>query len=145
MEKLQASSVAIDGEAILLIGPSGSGKSDLCLRLMDRGGHLISDDFVELSEKGEQVYVSAPSAIEGLLEIRGIGIKRVAFVEGAPLKMVFYLKDEKDIERLPEPQETKICGISVPCFDINAMTASAPLKIVTVLSSSDEDFLRDPA
>lgn len=139
---MQASAVAIDGAAVLLIGPSGSGKSDLCLRLMDRGAILVSDDFVELTPKAGQVLVSAPAAIRGLLEIRGLGVKRVPVADSIPLGMAFRLKNPDEIERLPELETMEICGMPIPVFDLYAFAASAPLKITTALASQPEDFIQ---
>src|SRR6185312_10220968 len=68
---LHATTVAIDGAAVLLRGPSGSGKSDLALRLIDAGARLVADDQSELRRVGEVVVVRAPDALRGLIEVRG--------------------------------------------------------------------------
>ena len=73
-ETLHASTVAIDGRAVLIPGPSGSGKSDLALRLLDRGFTLVSDDQTIVRRDGERLIASAPPTIAGKLEIRGVGI-----------------------------------------------------------------------
>lgn len=139
---MQASAVAINGAAVLLTGPSGSGKSDLCLRLMDRGAVLVADDFVELTRQAADVLVSPPASIRGLLEIRGLGIKRFACVEGVPVKMVFRLKAPDKIERLPSPDMIDLCGTPVPVFDLYAFAASATAIIMTALESSPGDFVQ---
>ena len=64
---VHATAVAIDGEAILLRGPSGSGKSDLALRLIDGGAQLVADDQTLLRREGERVLASAPPAIARLV------------------------------------------------------------------------------
>jgi HPr Serine kinase C-terminal domain len=66
--------VAIDGGGVLLRGPSGRGKSDLALRLIDAGARLVADDQVLLQRSGMQVLARAPAVLAGLLEIRGVGI-----------------------------------------------------------------------
>src|SRR5207237_6122820 len=73
-ETVHASTVALDGRAVLITGPSGSGKSDLALRLLDRGFTLVSDDQTIVRKDGDRLLASAPPTIAGKLEIRGIGI-----------------------------------------------------------------------
>src|ERR1041385_8950530 len=73
-ETLHSSTVAKDDRAVLITGPSGSGKSDLALRLLDRGFTLVSDDRTLVKKDGTRVIASAPPNITGKLEIRGIGI-----------------------------------------------------------------------
>src|SRR6267142_6908670 len=111
---LHATAVAIDGRAILLRGASGSGKSDLALRLIDAGARLVADDQSELWRQGAAIIVRAPSAIAGLIEIRGIGIFRVDTVEEAPLALVADLKAPELIERLPPPATERIFDLDLP-------------------------------
>ena len=66
--QIHGSCAARDGAAVLLLGPSGSGKSDLALRLLDRGFLLVADDQV-LIEDG---VARAPPPLAGLLELRGL-------------------------------------------------------------------------
>jgi len=73
-ETLHASTVALDGRAVLISGPSGSGKSDLALRLLDRGFILVSDDQTIVRKDGGHLVAGAPPTIAGKLEVRGIGI-----------------------------------------------------------------------
>jgi serine kinase of HPr protein (carbohydrate metabolism regulator) len=69
-ETLHASTVALDGRAVLVTGPSGSGKSDLALRLLDRGFKLVSDDQTMIRLDGERLLASPPANIAGKLEVR---------------------------------------------------------------------------
>ncbi len=75
-ENLHASTVALDGRAVLISGPSGSGKSDLALRLLDRGFTLVSDDRTVVRKEGSRLLASAPETIKGKLEIRESGLSR---------------------------------------------------------------------
>ena len=68
-ETLHASAVAFEGRAVLITGPSGSGKSDLALRLLDRGFRLVSDDQPVVKLDGERLVASAPPTIAGKLEV----------------------------------------------------------------------------
>ena len=80
-ETIHASTVANDGRAVLITGPSGSGKSDLALRLLDRGFALVSDDQTMVKRDGDRLLATAPPNIAGKLEIRGIGIVEMEPVE----------------------------------------------------------------
>ena len=131
-ETLHASTVAIDGRAVLITGPSGSGKSDLALRLLDRGFTLVSDDQTIVKRSGDRLIATAPSTIAGKLEIRGIGIVEMERADHAPVALVVELTS--DIQRLPDDsRERPILGVSVPLISIDALTASAPSKVALAL------------
>src|SRR3954469_19317300 len=127
-ETVHASTVATDGRAVVILGPSGSGKSDLALRLLDRGFTLVSDDQTLVKLDGERLVASAPPNIAGKLEIRGIGIVDMETVTNQPVALIVELTS--DIQRLPDDsRERPILGVSVPLITIDAMTASAPSKV----------------
>ena len=130
-ENLHASCVASEGRAVLIGGPSGSGKSDLALRLLDRGFTLVSDDRTIVHRDGPRLVASAPKTIKGKLEIRGIGIVEMATVQNVPLALVVELTS--DIQRLPDDSERLILGIGVPLIGVDAMTASAASKVSVAL------------
>ena len=131
-ETLHASSVAIDGRAVLITGPSGSGKSDLTLRLLDRGFALVSDDQTIVKKSGNRLTASAPRTIRGKLEIRGIGIVTMEPVDDQPLALVVELTSE--IQRLPDDsRERPVMGIPIPLISVDAMTASAASKVALAL------------
>ena len=127
-ETVHASAVALNGRAVLITGPSGSGKSDLTLRLVDRGFTLVSDDQTIVRKDGGQLLASAPLNIAGKLEIRGIGIVDMDTVKDVPLALLVELTS--DVPRLPDDdRERPILGISLPLVRIDALTASAPSKV----------------
>jgi serine kinase of HPr protein (carbohydrate metabolism regulator) len=131
-EHVHASTVAIDGRAVLITGPSGSGKSDPALRLLDRGFTLVSDDQTLVRRDGDRLIASAPGTIDGKLEVRGIGIVEMEAVGDVPVALLVELTSE--IERLPDVQsERAILGVPVPLVSIDAMTASAPSKVSLAL------------
>ncbi len=131
-ESVHASTVAIDGRAVLITGPSGSGKSDLALRLIDRGFILVSDDRTIVRRDGDRLLASAPPQIAGKLEIRGIGIIEMEAASDVPIALIVELTG--DIQRLPEDsRERPILGVALPLVTIDAMTASASSKAALAL------------
>ena len=131
-ETVHASTVAIDGRAVLITGASGAGKSDLALRLLDRGFTLVSDDQTIVKRDGSRLVASAPPNIAGKLEIRGIGIVEVDTLRDVPVALLVELTSE--IQRLPDDsRERPILGVPLPLISIDAMTASAPSKVALAL------------
>ena len=131
-ENLHASTVALNGRAVIISGPSGSGKSDLTLRLIDRGFSLVSDDRTIVRKAGDQVIASAPDTIRGKLEIRGVGIVDMPCADDVPVALVVDLTS--DITRLPDDaRERNILGTGIPLISVDAMTASAPSKVAIAL------------
>ena len=131
-ETVHATSVAIDGRAVLITGTSGSGKSDLALRLLDRGFTLVSDDQTVVRRDGGRLIASAPPQIAGKLEIRGIGIVDMDAERNVPVALLVELTSE--IQRLPDDsRERPVLGVPLPLISIDAMTASAPSKVALAL------------
>jgi serine kinase of HPr protein (carbohydrate metabolism regulator) len=131
-ENIHASTVASDGRAVLITGPSGSGKSDLALRLLDRGFALVSDDQTLVKRDDGRLIASAPPTIAGKLEIRGIGIVEMESTVDVPVALLVELTS--DIQRLPdESRERSILGVTLPMVSIDAMAASAAAKVAIAL------------
>ena len=133
MIQLHATAVAVDGTAVLLRGPSGSGKSDLALRLIDGGARLVSDDRVALTLSEGRVFASAPRRIFGLIEVRGLGVVSVEAVDRAPIGLGIDLVESGDVERLPGEGRTALLGVDLPCRALPPFEASAPAKIRLML------------
>jgi serine kinase of HPr protein (carbohydrate metabolism regulator) len=108
----QASCVAIRGHAVLIEGPPGSGKSSLALALIDRGAVLVGDDGVLLERRGGALWALPPPNIEGLVEIRNVGLATLR-AEAAPLALVLRL--DPAAPRLPETAERiELAGTILP-------------------------------
>lgn len=110
---IHASTVCLDGAAVILRGPSGAGKSALALDLIGRGGVLVADDRTALTLSGDVVLASCPPAIAGLIEARGVGILRVTHVSDVPVRLVVDLAAQRGA-RLPEPETVTLLGQGIP-------------------------------
>lgn len=148
MERVHATSVARPGpdglQAVLLRGPSGSGKSDLALRLIDEGWSLVADDYSELFVENGTLYARAPDNIQGLIEARGIGIVRIGAVPRAPVAALFDLVELSAIERLPEPETETLSGFVVPRYRLHGFDASATAKVRLALKAQAENLFTAP-
>ena len=122
---MHASCVSKNGDAVLLLGRSGSGKSDLALRLLTRGFELVADDQVDIA--GD--IVSCPDELAGLLEARGVGIVRLPYRAHARLVLVVDLDNRA--ERMPTPQQHP--ELNQPLVHIDAASASAPERVALAL------------
>ncbi|QFS84220.1 HPr kinase/phosphorylase [Roseivivax sp. THAF40] len=108
-----ASTVALFGQACLIRGASGSGKSALALQLMAMGAVLVADDRTILRRAGDDVIASAPEAIRGLIEARFVGLLRADIANDVPLGMIVDL-DVPETERLPPLRTDTILGRAIP-------------------------------
>jgi serine kinase of HPr protein (carbohydrate metabolism regulator) len=138
---LHATAIAIEGRALLLRGASGSGKSDLALRLIDAGARLVADDQSELYRSGDRVIVRAPATIAGLLEVRGIGIFRVDALSEAPVGLIVDLVPAENVERLPVRHTETILGVALPLIRVTPFDASAAAKLRLALRAFTEPGL----
>jgi len=136
MENIHATCIDIDGDGVLLRGPSGCGKSDLALRLIDTGARLVADDRTDVSLVDGQLVASAPAALAGRLEVRGIGILNIGAIPKSPVALIIELVSPEDVERLPDPITQDILGIALPLLRLSPFEASAPAKVRAALKYS---------
>ncbi|MEJ2118175.1 MAG: hypothetical protein P8Y67_05365 [Alphaproteobacteria bacterium] len=134
--------VALGAGAALLLGPPGSGKSDLALRFImltpDSTGEktaLVADDQVRLQAVGKRIVARPPGTIAGKIEVRGVGIVDVPFRAEAVLKLAIHLASAYDVPRLPSvpPAMMEFVGLQVPVLTLTPFEASAPLKLKLAL------------
>lgn len=131
-ETLHASCVAIDGRAVLIEGRSGEGKSDLALRLIDRGAALVSDDYTICTRTDGALLGSAPANIAGKIEVRGIGVIDMPHRDRVPIALLVTIFE--DPPRMPEaPRKRRIAGIDIPEVALAALEPSAPVKVELAL------------
>lgn len=133
---LHGTAIEINRHSVIIMGPSASGKSDLALRLVDRGAKLITDDLVNIiGNKDAPIAVQTSQHINSI-EIRGVGIIPMECVNNIPLKLVVQLTN--NYERTPSPLPLMGYGqYIIPCLKISAFEISAPIKIEQALINLD--------
>jgi HPr kinase/phosphorylase len=140
---LHGTCVSVSGEGVLILGGPGAGKSDLALRLIDEPGHgisegrmrseLVSDDQVIITRHENKLIASAPSNINGKLEIRGLGIVTLATQSSVHLSLVVKLQTHSAIERHPDHATFDILDLALPLVEIDGNSPSAPARLRAAL------------
>ena len=145
---VHASAVLVGARAVLIHGPSGSGKSRLALDLIAaaQGGslrfaRLVGDDRVHLEAVGGRLVVRPAAALAGFIEVRGAGLLRAAYEPAAVVGLAVDL-DAADAERLPQADKraAEMCGISVPRLAVAPETAALPV-VLAVINSPPSDWV----
>ena len=131
--RLHASCVQVGGIGVVLLGASGSGKSDLALRLIDAGGRLVADDRLVVERSDGGLIGRAPDALRGLIEVRGLGIVHIDHCASSPLGLVVELDCVGPWPRLPERTTYGLMGIAVPHMRLDPRAPSACAKIKLAL------------
>lgn len=139
MQTIHATAVAINEKGVLLRGPSGSGKSDLALRLINDGAVLVADDRTALSQRGDAVVAQCPAPIAGKLEVRGIGIVDVPYIEEAPLSVIVDLVNPDQVERYPTQRTEELLDCRIPSILLAPFEVSATAKIKMAIRLSTEE------
>ena len=143
--QIHATAIALeDRRAALILGPSGSGKSDLALRCILQGAWidgrhcaamLVADDQVIVERQGPYLVARPPGAIAGRIEVRGIGIVPMAHASPATIALAVELVDAPRVERLPDPAPVwPLLGVEVPLIRVAPFEASAHLKVLLALA-----------
>ena len=133
--RLHATCVQIGATGILLLGPSGSGKSDLALRLIDAGALLVADDQVQVERRGERLLGRAADALAGLIEVRGVGILKMPYCAQSPIDLAVELAPDERLARLPETLGYLLLGIELPRLRLDPRTPSAAAKVRLALTT----------
>ena len=141
---VHASAVKVGPLAVLIRGPSGAGKSRLAfdLILAGRAGQLptailVGDDRVHLDTDGEKLWVRPARELAGLIEIRGLGIRRCEYVAEATVALVVDLA-ASDAERLPAPEalEIALCGVKIPRIPVDPAFNPLPLVVAALTTTA---------
>ena len=143
-KSVHASAVKVGPRAVLIRGPSGSGKSRLAFELISSGPCwqlpptlLVGDDRVYLNTAGGEIVVRPQPRLAGLIEIRGLGIRQVEFAAEAMVGLIVDLAAD-DAERLPPPEalRTRVLGVEIPRIPVNYGFSPLPL-VVAQLTTAD--------
>ena len=134
MKNIHATCINLNSKGVLILGDSGSGKSDLALRLITMfSAKLVGDDRINIKKNNRKIIASSPDVLKGLLEVRGVGVIKINYKEETSVDLVIKLTSEK-IERMPESLKYELDGVSLPLFYLNPLEVSAPSKVVAMLS-----------
>ncbi|HSC61186.1 MAG TPA: HPr kinase/phosphatase C-terminal domain-containing protein [Rhizomicrobium sp.] len=135
---------------VLLLGESGKGKSDLALRLIERGAKLVADDRCDLSARDGALYARAPNALAGLIEVRGAGIIALPFAAEARIALAVEMMDEGYVPRMPQPERYMPPPELVvhederpPLIWLSPFEASAPAKIAIAAAAFSKALFRE--
>ena len=126
---IHATAVALEGEAVLIRGRSGSGKSDLALRLIEAGWRLVADDRCLLKAENDRLIAAPHPALAGRLEVRGVGIVTLPHLAEAPVRLILDLVPAEAVPRLPEPESVVLEGVALPLLRLDPFQASTPAKL----------------
>ncbi len=134
--RLHATCVEVSARGVLLLGRSGSGKSDLALRLIDRGARLVADDQVLVERSGRGLLGRAPAGLFGLIEVHGVGIIRLPARPSVPLALAVQLDRSRRIPRLPPAGQTLcLLDLELPLVRLDPRSPSAPAVIRLTLGA----------
>jgi len=141
---VHATCVALKGRGVLIMGESGAGKSDLALRLIHQGAHLVADDRVALGLARGRLIARAPAAIAGLLEVRGLGIVKLPARQAA---LALAVQLGREGPRLPGEECWAPEGLkgapALPLLYLDGRHASDPAKISLALKAFSRGLFRD--
>ena len=131
---LHGSCVALGDKAVLLLGHSGVGKSDLALRLVDAGAQLVADDQVAVVCEGDDLFASPAPRLEGLLEARGLGVMTLPYQSHVKLVLAVALVPREEVERMPHAQFYGCAGQQLPLLSLHAFDRGTEAKIRLALA-----------
>ena len=126
---------------VMVTGASGAGKSDLILRLIERGWSLVGDDRLYVWASGGRLFARAPETLAGLLEARGLDVFPLPRRETAPVRLVVACVDsEFPLDRIPKRGTERLAGVAVEGIAVRALEASAPAKVELALARQARGF-----
>ena len=142
-KNIHATCIAIGKRGVLLLGKSGTGKSELALRLLDEGAKLVADDRTDLFLRGGALMARAPATIAGLMEVREMGIIAMPYAKSAKLALVVQLG--KRGPRLPRPRfySAPFAAKPVPSIALDGHAPAATAKIRAALAAFSKGLFRD--
>ncbi|MBS0274915.1 MAG: HPr kinase/phosphatase C-terminal domain-containing protein [Proteobacteria bacterium] len=141
---------APEDAGVLLLGESGKGKSDLALRLIERGAKLVADDRTELFTRDGRLHARAPKSLAGLIEVRGAGIVALPFAPEARIALAVETTEEGYVPRMPQPERymmppdlTLSEDERPPIIRLVPLEASAPAKVAIAAAAFSKALFRE--
>jgi serine kinase of HPr protein (carbohydrate metabolism regulator) len=137
VSNLHGTAIVIGDRGIFIRGKSGTGKTELALELLRRGAafgryaRLVADDQVFTSSSGGKLLMTAPDTIAGLVEVRGLGPRVIAWQAQAIIDLVVTLVDPSQAERMPEPGFATLHSVSLPDLKLAAHNIADAASVVT--------------
>ena len=132
---LHATCIELSGKGVVLLGASGSGKSDLALRLIDLGARLVADDQLAVERRGDRLFGRPAETLAGLLEVRGFGIVKLPWCAVCSLGLAVELDPDGSLPRLPEPGGYDLLGVRLPHLRLDPRAPSACAKVRLALAA----------
>jgi len=139
---IHASAVLVGAKAVLIRGPAGSGKSQLVWNLLNAAAQgvlpfarLVADDRVHVESRSGRLLARPPQALAGMIEIYGLGIRRVEFEALAAVGTVIDLA-ANDASRHPGALSTVVAGVTVPRLAVAAGMAALPMVLAALRTPS---------
>lgn len=133
---LHGTAIVLGDRGLLILGASGSGKSTLALRLLSQFGNagrlarLVADDQVLVSGRDGRLLCRAPAAIEGLVELHGVGPQRLATEPAAVIDLAVRLRPDNETERLPDEAFEEVAGFRLPLLVVRERNAELAVAAV---------------
>jgi len=133
MITIHATTVSLDGRGVILRGPSGSGKSDLAIRLINEGALLVADDQTILFIENDRLMAQPPAEIAGMMEVRGIGIVKMGPPAIVPVFLLIDMSDPADVPRMAEFKPVELVGQQIPGIHLAPFEMSSAAKVKLAL------------
>lgn len=134
---LHGTALVIGDRGIFIRGRSGSGKTALALELLARassfGRHarLVADDQLFAEAHGGRLVMIAPASIEGLVEVRGFGVRPIAWQPRAVIDLAVTLVDPAEVQRIPDPAVIELCAVALPELKAAARNVADAASVVS--------------
>ena len=141
---IHATAVLVGPRAVLIRGPAGSGKSRLVMTLLNMSAtgllpfaRLVADDRVLIEDRHGRLLVRPPAALAGLLEVRGLGLRRMPYEPAGVLGWIVDLGDQ-GAKRLPADEDltATLASVTLPRLAFRSCADPAAV-LVAALRSRD--------